>query len=65
MELYKHHKNYVISSSTDQPWIYVYSAGKIESTQIILSKDDTPHTIEVKYRSGETFAWQNKFIKTT
>ena len=64
MELYKHHKNYVLSSSKDQPWIYVYSAGEIEFTKIIIAKDDVPHTVVVKYRSGETYSWQNKYISS-
>ena len=64
MELYKHHKNYVLSSSKDQPWVYVYSAGEIESTQIIFTEGDLPNTVVVKYRSGEAYSWQNKYISS-
>ena len=64
MELCKHHKNYVLSSSNDHPWVYVYSEGEIESTQIIFAKENVPHTIAVNYKSGETYVWQNKYISS-
>ncbi|MBE6977617.1 MAG: hypothetical protein E7438_03125 [Ruminococcaceae bacterium] len=64
MELCKHHINYVLSSSKEQPWVYVYSAGEIEYSQIIFAKDDVPHTVAVKYKSGEIYTWQNKYISS-
>ena len=64
--LYKHHKNYSIYRS-EQEWLNCYSAGPIESLQMILGdydpyKDERINNIVVQYRSGDIYRWKTKYI---
>ncbi len=55
LELTSHHKRYSIYSQRDK-WTNFYSDGPIESLQMISGK------ITVRYRSGETYEWETKYI---
>lgn len=62
MELNKHHKRYLLTSTNEEPWLYRYSAGEIASTQMIWGQDHSDTTVIVQYRSGETYTWQSKYF---
>ena len=64
MEICKHHKNYTISSLKDQPWVYLYSNGEIESSQIIFAENGSQNTVSIRYKSGQTYSWINKYISS-
>lgn len=64
MIIYKHHKNYSVFTTENDHFLYKYSDGKIESVQMLFEKDCTETTIVVKYKSGETYTWKNKYFKS-
>lgn len=64
MELNKHHKRYLLTSTNEEPWLYRYSAGEIENTQMLLEKDNPEKMVIVRYRSGETYTWNSKYFSS-
>ena len=64
MDRIKYHKNYCIYLSYNNPWLYQYSHGSIESVHMILDNKSSERAIVVKQRSGETYTWNSKYFNS-
>lgn len=57
-----YHKNYSIDFPNNSPWLYQYSHGAIERSQMFLDTDSSKNAIALTFRNGETYTWNSKYF---
>lgn len=65
MQIRNYHKNYIITNMDDEHWWFQYSAGEIAFVKLFFEKNSEDATVIVEYRTGESYAWQSKYIDYT